>query len=77
MRTISLLSFIGNICGVLENKEFVNGTKRYAPKKYSGFDKNSEALGNLQLMFERAAHIPIWIVSYNDRSFPDIDTMIK
>ena len=60
-----------------KNKEFVNGTKRYAPKKYSGFDKNSEALGNLQLMFERAAHIPIWIVSYNDRSFPDIDTMIK
>ena len=27
-------------------------------------------------MFERAKHIPIWLVSYNDRSFPDIDTMI-
>ena len=28
-------------------------------------------------MFERANHIPTWLVSYNDRSFPDIDTMIS
>ena len=27
-------------------------------------------------MFERANHIPTWLVSYNDRSFPDIDTMV-
>lgn len=59
-----------------KDKEFVNGTKRYEPKRYSGFDKNSEAVSNLQLMFERAIDIPIWLVSYNDRSFPDIDTMV-
>lgn len=60
-----------------KDKQFVNGTKRYEPKKYSGFDKTSEALPNLQLMFERAAHIPVWLVSYNDRSYPDIDTMLN
>lgn len=60
-----------------KDKQFVNGVKRYEPKKYSGFDKNSEALTNLQSMFERAVHIPIWLVSYNDRSYPDIDTMVN
>lgn len=59
-----------------KDKQFVNSIKRYEPKRYSGFDKNSEAISNLKLMFERAKHIPIWLVSYNDRSFPDIDTMI-
>lgn len=59
-----------------KDKQFVNGIKRYEPKRYSGFDKNSEALANLRLMFERANHIPTWLVSYNDRSYPDIDTMV-
>lgn len=60
-----------------KEKQFVNGTKRYEPKRYSGFDKNSEAVSNLQLMFERAIHIPTWLVSYNDRSYPDIETMVN
>lgn len=60
-----------------KDKQFVNGTKRYGPKRYSGFDKNSEAISNLQLMFERATHIPTWLVSYNDRSYPDIETMVN
>lgn len=59
-----------------KDKQFVNGTKRYEPKKYSGFDKNSEALANLQLMFERSDSIPMWLVSYNDRSYPDIGTIV-
>ena len=59
-----------------KDRSFINGTKRYEPKRYSGFDKNSEAVSNLKLMFERANGIPIWLVSYNDRSFPDIDTMV-
>ncbi|MCD8292879.1 MAG: DNA adenine methylase [Prevotellaceae bacterium] len=59
-----------------KDKQFVNGVKRYEPKRYSGFDKNSEAPANLRLMFERANHIPIWLVSYNDRSYPDINTMV-
>ena len=60
-----------------KDKQFVNGTKRYEPKRYSGFDKNSEAISNLQLMFDRATHIPTWLVSYNDRSYPDIETMVN
>ena len=60
-----------------KDKEFVNGTKRYEPKRYSGFDKNNEATNNLKRMFELSTDIPLWIVSYNDRSFPDIDTMIS
>ena len=60
-----------------KDKQFVNGTKRYEPKRYSGFDKIAEALSNLNLMFEKANHIPFWLVSYNDRSYPDIDTMVK
>lgn len=60
-----------------KDKQFVNGTKRYEPKKYSGFDKNREAISNLQLMFKKAENIPTWLVSYNDRSFPDINTMVE
>ncbi len=59
-----------------KDKQFVNGTKRYEPKRYSGFDKNSEAIDNLKKMFELSQSIPTWLVSYNDRSYPDIDTMV-
>lgn len=60
-----------------KDKQFVNGTKRYEPKRYSGFDKNSESVDNLKLLFERSQNIPTWLVSYNDRSYPNIDTMVK
>lgn len=59
-----------------KDKKFVNGIKRYEPKRYSGFDKNNEAIESLKLMFDRARYIPTWLISYNDRSFPDINTMI-
>ena len=59
------------------DKEFVNGIKRYEPKRYSGFDKSSEAICSFKLLFKRAQHIPTWLVSYNDRSYPDINTMIE
>ena len=58
-----------------KDKQFVNGTKRYEPKRHSGFDKNGEAIHNLQCMFELSQKIPMWLVSYNDRSYPDINTM--
>lgn len=60
-----------------KDKQFVNGTKRYEPRRYSGFDRVGEAVDNLRLMFERSQHIPTWLVSYNDRSFPDINTMVE
>ena len=60
-----------------KDKRFVNGIKRYEPKRYSGFDRASEAISSLRLMFERAGHIPTWLLSYNDRSYPDINTMVE
>ncbi len=60
-----------------KDKDFINGTKRYNPKRYSGFDKNSEVILNFQDMFEKSRHIPTWILSYNDRSYPDIDTILN
>ena len=60
-----------------KDKRFINGTKRYEPKRFSGFDKNSEAVRNLKKLFELACDIPIWLVSYNDRSYPDIETMVS
>lgn len=59
-----------------KDKQFVNGIKRYEPKRYSGFDKSSDAIENLSRMFELSVNIPTWLVSYNDRSYPDIETMI-
>lgn len=60
-----------------KDKKFVNGTHRYEPKRFSGFDKRNEAVNSFRLMFERSQHIPTWLISYNDRSFPDIDLMVK
>lgn len=58
-----------------KDKQFVNGTKRYEPKRHSGFDKNGEAIVSFKRLFEMSQKIPLWIISYNDRSFPDIETM--
>ncbi len=60
-----------------KDKQFINGTKRYEPKRHSGFDRKEEAKKSLEKIFKQAEHIPTWIVSYNDRSYPDIDTMVE
>lgn len=60
-----------------KDKNFVNGTKRYEPKRYSGFDLKADAINNLQKLFSMSEQIPTWIISYNDRSYPDIDTMVQ
>lgn len=60
-----------------KNKDFINGTKRYSPKKYSGFDIKLDILKSFEKLFYNASKIPYWIVSYNDRSFPDITIMKK
>ncbi len=60
-----------------KDKKFVNGIKRYSPKRHSGFDKRNEVIENFKVMFDRAQSIPYWLISYNDRSFPDIDTLMS
>lgn len=60
-----------------KEKRFVNGTRRYEPKRYSGFDRKSDSLGSLRRLFELSEGIPVWLVSYNDRSFPTIEGMLE
>lgn len=58
------------------DKQFVNGIKRYAPQRYSGFDKKSDVIQSFSKLFERSDFIPNWIISYNNRSYPSINTMV-
>ncbi|GHU78632.1 (2Fe-2S)-binding protein [Bacteroidia bacterium] len=60
-----------------KDKEFVNGIKRYEPKRYSGFDIKSEVIANFEKLFELSSEIPHWLISYNNRSYPDIQTFEK
>lgn len=60
-----------------KDKKFINGIRRYEPKKYSGFDKKCDIKKNISRLFDLAADIPVWLVSYNDRSFPPPQDLIK
>ncbi|MDR2117208.1 MAG: DNA adenine methylase [Planctomycetaceae bacterium] len=55
------------------NKKFINGTKRYFPLRYSGFDKKRDAIASLKKLFEMSENIPYWLISYNNRSYPCIE----
>ena len=59
-----------------KDKNFINGTKRYSPKKESGFETKKEIINSFKKLFALSANIPYWLISYNDRSYPDIDTLI-
>ncbi|NDV65665.1 DNA adenine methylase [Bacteroides sp. 224] len=59
------------------DKKFVNGIRRYEPQKYSGFDKKSEIITSFEKLFEASNDIPYWLISYNNRSYPDIQTFEK
>lgn len=58
-----------------KDKEFINGTRRYFPKKYSGFDTKKDIVSSFEKLFSKANTIPYWIISYNDRSFPRMEDM--
>ena len=60
-----------------KDKEFINGTKMYSPKKKSGFVLKSEIETSFQKLFENSSHIPYWIISYNSKSFPDKEKMME
>lgn len=60
-----------------KDKEFVNGTKRYSPKKPSGFETKGEIVDSFKRLFSLSESIPYWLISYNDRSYPDIDTLVS
>ena len=60
-----------------KDKTFVNWVKRYEPQRKTAFAQKSTIVGALENLFEKAERIPCWILSYNDRSFPDIDSLCK
>jgi adenine-specific DNA methylase len=55
-----------------KDKEFINGTKRYEPQRFSGFDKKRNVLASFGKLFELSDQIPNWLISYNNRSYPGI-----
>lgn len=57
--------------------ETFNGkTKTYPVFKESGFNKKSQLRNSFLKLFERASHIPVWMISYNNRSIPSYDEFI-
>ena len=58
-----------------KDKKFINSIKRYEPKLFSGFDKKSDFSNSLLKLFDKISNIPYWIMSYNDRSYPDVETL--
>lgn len=58
-----------------KDKEFINATKQYFPKKESGFVQKSEIVGSFKKLFENSQNIPYWLISYNSKSYPDKETM--
>ena len=59
------------------DKQFINGIKRYDPQRFSGFDKKRDVISSLQKLFDYAQEIPIWLFSYNDRSYPNVEDFGK
>lgn len=60
-----------------QNKDFINGTKRYFPPRFSGFDKKTEVLNSLEKLFTSSEFIPHWLISWNDRSYPSVEDFTK
>jgi adenine-specific DNA methylase len=60
-----------------KDKQFINRIKRYEPQRFSGFDKKRDAINSLHKLFELSQEIPIWLISYNNRSYPGIEEFEK
>ena len=58
------------------DKTFINKTKRYSPKKYSGFDLKADIIRSLECLFEYSDKIPYWILSYNNKSYPTKEVLV-
>jgi adenine-specific DNA-methyltransferase len=56
-----------------QDKQFINGIKRYEPQRFSGFDKKRDVIASFEKLFEQAEEIPVWLISYNNRSYPSVE----
>jgi adenine-specific DNA methylase len=59
-----------------QDKQFINGIKRYEPQRFSGFDKKREIMASFEKLFEMAEDIPHWLISYNNRSYPSVEEFV-
>ncbi|MDQ1267340.1 MAG: adenine-specific DNA-methyltransferase, partial [Bacteroidota bacterium] len=59
------------------DKNFINTIKRYEPKKFSGFDKKQDIINSMNLLFDLSSDIPNWLISWNNRSYPNITELGK
>lgn len=57
-----------------QDKQFINNIKRYEPQRFSGFDKKTNVIDSLNKLFTSSKDIPYWLISWNNRSYPDIET---
>lgn len=60
-----------------QDKQFINGIKRYEPQRFSGFDKKRDVIASFEKLFELSVEIPYWIISYNNRSYPSVENFEK
>ena len=60
-----------------KDKQFINGTRRYYPPRRSGFDKPGEAEESFRQLFALSERIPRWLISYNNRSRPSVDVIVR
>ncbi len=59
------------------DKEFINGTKRYHPFIKTNFENICEAEKSFNELLSLSKNIPVWLLSYNDRSRPSPEDMLK
>ena len=59
------------------DKNFINRNQRYHPPRHSGFDKTTEIEDSFRKLFALSDEIPHWLISYNDRSLPKIETLVS
>jgi adenine-specific DNA methylase len=60
-----------------KDKQFVNTIRRYDPQRESGFTRKRCVMESFERLFELSVEIPYWLISYNNRSYPDILTFKK
>jgi len=59
-----------------KDKKFVNGVHRYEPRRDTPYDQKTTIAKALDTLFVSARDIPCWIMSYNDRSYPDESSLV-
>lgn len=57
--------------------DFIGEAKRFREQRRSEFRLASDLCSSLETLFERAQHIPFWVLSYNNRSIPSQDELLQ